>query len=395
MANIPNILKNRKLLLVIVILVVVGGFFIFRKRNAAVEVKSYTVSLHPVIKNISASGETKTSDELVVRSKIAGKIASLGFKSGEVVKSGDVVVKFDTLSVKAALDTAWQAYSASAAVYSSFDEQLAAYEAAVTDKKLARDSAEEDYRGDSSPDNKQTYKTAVSSYETAIYNLQAYKDKKQSLNEQVSATLSSYLLARDNFNAGIVKAPADGFLALHDIHQGDQITVGQKLFSISGAKMMMFTAEVDEADIESISIGQKVKVSLEGYQNKDFPGTITLIDSITKITSSGSNIVNVEVSMDIDGIKPIIGMTGTASIEIGREETKLAIPFDSVISGESNKNFVYVIKGDKVSKREVQLGFEGDEYYVVKEGVSEGENIVYGINLSDLTDGAKISVNKN
>ena len=87
-------------------------------------------------------------------------------------------------------------------------------------------------------------------------------------------------------------------------------------------------------------------------------------------------------------------MSGTARIQIGKEDTKLAVPFDAILA-DGDKYYVYVISGDRVLRKEVKLGLEGDEYSSVLEGINENERIAVGTNISTLKDGSRVSIVKN
>ena len=85
-----------------------------------------------------------------------------------------------------------------------------------------------------------------------------------------------------------------------------------------------------------------------------------------------------------------MGLSGSADIEIGKESEKLSIPYDSILFDE-DKNYVFVVTGDKAQKKEVQIGFEGNDYVVILDGVKEGDIVVVGKETEELQDGSKVS----
>ena len=131
-------------------------------------------------------------------------------------------------------------------------------------------------------------------------------------------------------------------------------------------------------------------IIIDGYVNDKFEGTITRIDAQTQITDTGSTIVEVGINLNLKGKRPILGLSGSADIEVGRESEKLSIPYDSIIFDEE-KNYVFVVFEDKVKKQEVEIGFEGNDFVVVLNGVKEGDTVVLGKETEELQDGSKVS----
>ncbi len=386
--------KHKRNVIILVGIIVVILFFVF-KPSQSVPVREYEVKKIEVIKNINASGETKPDRNNVIKNPISAKIKKINFTSGSPVKKDDVVIELDELSANSALASAWQSYLSAKSTTETYDQQIQAAEAAENDKKFLRDRAQSEYNGDDSPTNKQALKTAESAYQTAVSNLNSLKDKKDSVLQSSSSTYAAYMLARDNYTNTKLKAPADGFVALQDLKVGDILLVGQELFSITNSSELRFIAEVDEADIQKIVLNQPATVELEGYTDKRFEGLVSSVDAKTTLTKSGSNIVETFISVDFNEVKPIIGLTGTAKIQVGKESQQLAVPFDSVIFEDNDIEFVFVIKNNMAYKTKVEVGFEGDEYYVIKSGLNEGDKVVTGVDITTIKDGQQISLIKN
>jgi RND family efflux transporter MFP subunit len=377
------------------VIVLVVGFMFLRKRSAATEVEVVKAQKQEVVKNISASGETKASQELTVKSKVAAKVKEFNVKSGDWVKKDEVILKFDENSLKSAASDALKTYLAAKAAKNSFDSQLSAYKKSVDAEKYSRDQADEDYREDDSPANKEAKKNAEYSYSSAIATYQTLLDKKSSVEQAVTSAYDSYIVTLDNYKATELKAPAEGYVAIYSVEDGDAVIAGQKIFSITNNAALRFVAEVDEADIQNINIDQRTFVQLESFPDKSFEGKVTSIDSKTRVTSSGSTVIDVEIDISPENIKPIIGMTGTAQIRIGKSVDQVAVPFDALVT-ESDQTYVFVVKSDNtVEKRKVKIGFEGDELYSIIDGLQESENVVVGSNVGQLKNGSKISIAKN
>ncbi len=388
-------INKHKRLAIVVVVVVIGAIFLMRGRSKPTQVSIYTVKKQEVVKTVTSSGKTTPKSEFVEHAGVAAKIEKIYFDSGTPVTEGAVVLKLDQTSLQASAGSAWNAYLSAKASSDAFDSQINAAKSAVNDKKQSRDTAWRTYMGDNGNDAKQAYKSAESSYQSAVATLSTIEEKKSSTSQGVNAAYSTYLAAQDNLNSGVVKAPASGMLVVNNLTAGQSVLLGQELFSITNFAGTEFTAEVDETDVQYVQPGQKAKVELEGY-SEPFEGEIVRIDGKTAINTSGSTIVPTAIRFTKGPqINPILNMSGTATIEVGKETNSPAVPFDAILYDADNKEYVFVIHGDTVEKRLVKLGFEGADYVVVTDGLKEGEKIVTGDTVSKLTNGSKVSANKS
>jgi len=116
----------------------------------------------------------------------------------------------------------------------------------------------------------------------------------------------------DNFN---ITAPDDGIVISKSAKVGDTVsagTGGATLMTIADLSEMVFTISVDELDIASIQVGQKVSVTADALEGVVFDAEVTKI-SITGTTSGGVTTYPVEVTIrNPEGLK--IGMNVSAEI---------------------------------------------------------------------------------
>jgi len=390
MMKVVNFAKKHKKLLITLAVIIILILSTQRRSNSVKPVQVDQVKYREVIKNITATGETTVKKEYSIRAPVGAKILQIMNYSGDAINKGDIIIKLDESSLKSSTETAFAAYLTAKAAVDSYDEQVDSAKRSAVDKKLVRDEAWREYMADNGEDNKQTYKNAEATYKSAVSTLQTLLDKKQSLTETQNSTYSSYLVSWNNLNNSQIMAPENGLLALEDLNAGDLLTTGDKLFSIVSETGMEFIAEVDENDIDSIQINKPANIIIDGYVNDKFEGTITRIDAQTQITDTGSTIVEVGINLNLKGKRPILGLSGSADIEVGRESEKLSIPYDSIIFDEE-KNYVFVVFEDKVKKQEVEIGFEGNDFVVVLKGVKEGDTVVVGKETEELQDGSKVS----
>ncbi len=113
-----------------------------------------------------------------------------------------------------------------------------------------------------------------------------------------------------------------------DTLDGDQSTV---MAVIADMSKMVFTIDVDELDITSISTGQEVEITADAQPNQTYTGYVNNISAIGT-TSDGVTTYPVEVVIeDYDGL--ISGMNVNASIVVNESEDTLLVPVAALSRG--------------------------------------------------------------
>jgi RND family efflux transporter MFP subunit len=86
------------------------------------------------------------------------------------------------------------------------------------------------------------------------------------------------------------------------------------------------------------------------------------------------------------------GMYGRASIVTGVHPAAVTVPAPSV-QFTSGRSFVFALQGDKVQRREIKLGVDGEEWLEVVQGLQPDEEIVVA-GLEGLSDGATVRASR-
>ena len=138
---------------------------------------------------------------------------------------------------------------------------------------------------------------------------------------------------------------------------------------------------VDELQISSISVGQKVQITADAVQDKTYVGTVTRV-SMKGTANGGTTTYPVTIRIDdTDGLRP--GMNANAEIVVAEATNALCVPNAAVMRG----GYVLVTQ-DSPSASKAEQGMEAPEgfvYVAVKTGVSDDDytQIVSGIQEGD------------
>ncbi len=190
-------------------------------------------------------------------------------------------------------------------------------------------------------------------------------------------------------SGGKLKAPIDGKIVQLDTAVGQTAVPGKPLLVIADFDPTYFVANIDEADISRVAVGQKAEIVLDAYPKETLLGEISEVGFISQPTAGGGTAFPVKIGLtDSKGVTIRLGMNGDVDITIGVKKRVVAVPLNAVTT-RAGKDTVFVVENKKIEKRRLTLGLIANEFYQVTEGLSEGEKVVVK-NLSKLKGGEEV-----
>lgn len=212
--------------------------------------------------------------------------------------------------------------------------------------------------------------------------------------------------ATDTLEQTTVRAPSDGVVLQKYVDEGTIITSGLSLNStgssivqLGDTTRMYVDVAVDEADIASVKVGQKVDVSLDAYPGVPFEGKVARIDPQAVVEQNVTLIhVRVEVSnktKDFHLLKP--GMNATCDFVVAGKDKVVKVP-NSAVRKDKQGTYVQLASGGtpapadpslgpmqdanaplvgvQVTRQAVVTGVRGDDDTEIKSGLKPGDTIV-------------------
>jgi multidrug efflux pump subunit AcrA (membrane-fusion protein) len=179
---------------------------------------------------------------------------------------------------------------------------------------------------------------------------------------------------------GAVVSPVSGRVCSTD-DSGEKAEIAV----ISLDQQMSVTIDVDEADILSLQIGQRVEVTVNSAGNDPYSGVLT---QINRTINSGS--YSAEVTLE-KGEGMLSGMTADVRIEILCTENVVVIPAKAVNLTQTGA-YVYTgcdpDTGKYENRVDVVIGLEGEGFVEIKEGLQAGDRVYYtdAATVKDLFD---------
>jgi len=259
-----------------------------------------------------------------------------------------------------------------------------------------------------------TYKTDVS---TARTNINTAKTSLLSAEEKMKAAESSLIIAEnelllkkagstpeeiltqeskiksakanvDNIEAQIAKtiiySPLSGIVTKQDLKVGEIALANTASISIISKKKFKVEANIPEADISRIKIGNTAKITLDAYgEDEIFNAIVVAIDPAETILE-GVATYKTTLEFSDNGEKAKPGMTANIEILSAKKDNVLAIPARA-ISSQGDKKVVQILitdtKTETIKEIEVKTGLRSSNGLVeITEGLSEGDKVVTFIN---------------
>ncbi len=205
-------------------------------------------------------------------------------------------------------------------------------------------------------------------------------DYKKDLNELVYSTSST----------------VDGKVTEVCVDEGTYTEENTVILKVADFNRLIVSASIEEYDAPLLELGQKVVMTSDGLEGKEYTGSITRINdsALAATTNMGSETaVPVEISVDNpdDVLKP--GYNLDLEITVMDKPDILTVSSGAVRKdAKSGKSYVFVSDGTKLSQREVTTGEESDTVIEIVSGLDEGEevlssasdNIEDGMTLEDI-----------
>ena len=105
--------------------------------------------------------------------------------------------------------------------------------------------------------------------------------RRESTEAAIQRARAALEMARLNLSYTVVTAPCDGKLGRRSIEEGQYISAGQTITYILPDTQKWVIANYKETQVENLSVGQEVRLTVDAISGKEFTGKITAISGAT------------------------------------------------------------------------------------------------------------------
>jgi membrane fusion protein (multidrug efflux system) len=289
------------------------------------------------------AGSIQPERKADLRAEISAVVLQVLKDNGDAVRRGDVLARLDPTAIRDNLQSA---------------------------QDNARNAAQS---LDQAERNLQRLKTLRASGMTSLQALDDAEVRRNGATSELSASQARAVLAGQQLERTLVRAPFDGVVSERKVSAGDTAAVGKELLKVIDPASMRFAGRVSADKIGVVAVGQPVSFRINGYAGQAFRGKVTRVDpSANEVTRQ----VEVLVSF-VDAMQPrVSGLYAEGTIESASAHA-LTLP-ESVLLRTGDKSSVWRIKANALNQVELALGARdprtGD--YEVRSGLSEGDIVL-------------------
>jgi RND family efflux transporter MFP subunit len=304
---------------------------------------------------LEAVGTVRASQTSTLASQMMGNILEVRAREGDRVQQGQVLAVIDDSQPRAAVNRATAAEAAAQQQFLAADADLTLAEATLRRYQVLFDKQ---------TISAQEFDVIKARYKSAL----AHRDMAQADQAQSKAALAE---AHTLFDYTRIRAPFDGVITEKRADPGTLASPGMPIFTIEDVRHYRLEANVNEADLAYVKIGQEAPVVVDVLGDAGLKGKVTQIVPAAD-PGSRSFIVKVELPSDM---RLRSGLFGRAQFSRG-ERQSLMIPRTAVVE-RGQLQGVFVLDANRIAGlRYVTLGKPSGDKVEVLAGLQGGERLV-------------------
>jgi len=426
--------KSRIIIIVILVIVVavvaVAGMGMMVRSKMKGDQKTTTVRVEnaqsgELIEFVSAPGEIESLRNVEISAKVVARVVALPYDEGATVTKGDpnanppvppsVLVQLDSKDWQSQLVSAQANRDAQAAQIevekARIDSQKANLRGLLASLEQAKRNMErqqgllqsKDIAQATFDQTKSQYDELSAQYSAAESTLQAAVLNLIVLQHNLEAADARIDQAKEALSYTTIVSPIDGTVTRLNAEVGELVMTGTMnnpgtiIMEIGDLSEMLVVAQVDEADVGKLKVGQKARVHVQAWPDKIFDGKVTTVALSHKFGNQGTKYYETEVLLIDPNEQVFTGMTADVDIAVAEHGEVLVVPSQAVLGRkvdelpvkirdnlteqERKKAFVsvvYVYKDGKAVATPVKVGASNTTQTVIESGLTAEDKIVVG-----------------
>ncbi len=295
-----------------------------------------SVEAGPTAPIIRTTGLLANKDEFRLSFKVGGVIKQIAVREGERVKRGQRLAEIEQAEINAQVEQTRQSF-----------------------EKAQRDVE----RGERL-------------YADKVISLEQLED----LRTQRAVAEAALAAAEFNWNYATIVAPSDGVVLRKLAEERELVSAGTPVLVLAAQDGgFVVKAGLADREIVQIQLGDAAQIRLDALPGEVLQGTVSEVGSAA---DPASGMFGIEIALAPAKLTLRSGLVAKLSITpaAALAGTKPYVPIASIVEGSGRHASVYVLDGDRVRRREVEIAFIVDEQVAIANGVSVGERVI--------TDGA-------
>jgi HlyD family secretion protein len=166
-------------------------------------------------------------------------------------------------------------------------------------------------------------------------------------------------------------APAAGTLYSLPIHPGDFVKEGDLLAEMADLHHVRVRAFIDEPELGQIDLNQAVEIFWDAHPDRVWSGRTEMVPK--QVVAHGTrNVGELLCSVSNDRLDLIPNTTVDVRIHISERPSVIVVPRGAVYI-DGSKRFVFVVKDDRLHRRDIKVGIANPTMIEVLSGLQQGD----------------------
>lgn len=425
--------KRRKWIIIIVIAAIVltvVGVMVSKHRNkkdpgAVVRVEE--VKRGELTEEIGALCEIEPNEVVQLSARVSARIIDMPYEEGDTVTCGDpnanppipasLLIKLDAKDLESQLRLAQAGRNAQEAQIEVEKERIESSKAGVVGLAASLEQAENDLKRKQGL--YETHDISKADYDQVKYKVDTLRANNESAKHDLEAAQRNLVVMRHNLDAAdariaeaeellsytTITSPINGVVTRVNAKVGEMVMTGTMnnpgtvIMEVSDLSSMLAVAEIDEADVGSLEVGQEASATILAFGNTVFKGKVNEIALKHRINNTGTRYYRTEILLDNDPnvSKLYTGLTGHVDIKTRKHPGVLKVPSQAILARQvdelpleirdnssevdKNKTFVTVVfkfVDGKAVVVPVKMGKSDLMYTIIESGLNEGDKVIVG-----------------
>lgn len=311
-----------------------------QREAEAVPVRCYKVALMDFKDDLPVMGTVKGGLEIPLKFEINGVITAINFREGDMISKGDVIASIDKKDGQLKIDYA-----------------KAKAESAKTQAQAA----------------KKKYEIHKNLYDIGAIikaKLEEVELEAKSAGEQAKSAEVEVRSAEAEFKKTDLIASREGVMGTREAEVGEFITPNNKITTLYDISEIFVELGIVEKDVDKVTIGQDVLVTVDSHSGATFKGRI---DYIYPVIEGKSRTLTAKVRLQNPDVQLLPGMFARAMITVAAFKDAMVIPSLSLNKKDEGYNVVVIDSQNKARIKPVKVDYVTTDYSVIGEGLREGD----------------------
>lgn len=332
---------------------------------------------------LNASGYVVAQRKAAVATKITGRLVALSVEEGSRVKKGEIIARLENEDVIALRNQAAAILNVARFNLRQTNAELQDAAASFHREKILRAKGI----------------ATQAEYDSAMARYKKAKAAVAGGKAAVKADAAALQVADVSLEYTRIRAPFDAVVLTKNADIGDIITpIGAAtnakaaVVTIADMSSLQVEADVSESNLELVKVGQSCEIQLDALPESRFRGEVHMIVP-TADRSRATVMVKVRfIDKDSRILPEMSAKVAFLSRPLENEEQKplITINPDALIT-RNGKDFVFLIKDDRVVQTSVTTGIQIGDMIEVLDGIKQDDKVAVKP-VNKLKDGSRIKV---